>query len=68
MANIGDVKPGPLQSAISRIQREIEAMGPVNLAALVELNSAQERKTYLDAQSEDLLRADGDARKRHSPH
>ena len=57
LANIGDVKPGPLQSAISRIQREIEAMGPVNLAALVELNSAQERKTYLDAQSEDLLRA-----------
>ena len=57
LANIGDVKPGPLQSAITRIQREIEAMGPVNLAALVELNSAQERKTYLDAQSEDLLRA-----------
>ncbi len=57
LANIGDVKPGPFQSAITRIQREIEAMGPVNLAALVELNSAQERKTYLDAQSEDLLRA-----------
>ena len=27
------------------------------LAALVELNSAQERKTFLDAQSDDLLRA-----------
>ncbi len=57
LANVGDVKPGPLQSSITRIQREIEAMGPVNLAALVELNSAQERKTYLDAQSDDLLRA-----------
>ena len=57
LQNVGDLKPAPLQSAITRIQREIEAMGPVNLAALVELNSAQERKTYLDAQSDDLLRA-----------
>ena len=57
LGSIGDAKAGPLQAAITRIQREIEAMGPVNLAALVELNSAQERKTYLDAQSEDLLRA-----------
>ena len=57
ISNIGDAKPGPLQAAITRIQREIEAMGPVNLAALVELNSALERKTYLDAQSDDLLRA-----------
>ncbi len=57
VAGIGDVKAGPLQSTITRVQREIEAMGPVNLAALVELNSALERKTYLDAQSEDLLLA-----------
>ena len=54
---IGDLKPAPLQAAITRLQREIEAMGPVNLAALVELNSAQERKTFLDAQSDDLMRA-----------
>ncbi len=57
LETIGDLKPAPLQAAITRLQREIEAMGPVNLAALVELNSAQERKTFLDAQSDDLLRA-----------
>jgi len=57
LQNVGDLKPAPLQAAITRLQREIEAMGPVNLAALVELNSAQERKTYLDAQSDDLMRA-----------
>ena len=57
IAGVGDLKAGPLQSVITRVQREIEAMGPVNLAALVELNSAQERKTYLDAQSQDLLLA-----------
>ena len=57
LQNVGDLKPAPLQSAITRLQREIEAMGPVNLAALVELNSAQERKTFLDAQSDDLVRA-----------
>ena len=57
IASIADLKAGPLQGTITRVQREIEAMGPVNLAALVELNSALERKTYLDAQSEDLLLA-----------
>ena len=57
LQTVGDLKPAPLQAAITRLQREIEAMGPVNLAALVELNSAQERKTYLDAQSDDLMRA-----------
>ncbi len=57
LLQVTDLKPAPLQTAITRIQREIEAMGPVNLAALVELNSAQERKTFLDAQSDDLLRA-----------
>ena len=57
LQSIDDLKPAPLQAAITRLQREIEAMGPVNLAALVELNSAQERKTFLDAQSDDLVRA-----------
>lgn len=57
LSHVGDLKAGPLQASITRIQRDIEAMGPVNLAALVELNSALERKTYLDAQSDDLMRA-----------
>ena len=46
-----------LQSAISTLQRSIEALGAVNLAALEELETARERKAYLDAQSEDLTQA-----------
>ncbi|MFZ4538496.1 chromosome segregation protein SMC [Propionivibrio sp.] len=57
---IGDLagaRVGPLQSAITGLQRSIEALGAVNLAALDELESARERKGYLDAQSEDLTQA-----------
>jgi chromosome segregation protein len=46
-----------LQSAINTLQRSIEALGAVNLAALEELETARERKAYLDAQSEDLTQA-----------
>src|SRR3546814_17448610 len=35
---------GLLQSEVQRISRRIEGRGPVNLAALVELNPARERK------------------------
>lgn len=46
-----------LNSEIKRIQRAIDAMGAVNLAALQELESTQERERYLLAQQEDLLKA-----------
>ncbi|MEY2771275.1 MAG: Chromosome partition protein Smc [Pseudomonadota bacterium] len=46
-----------LQSEIDRLNREIQALGAVNLAALDELGSARERKTFLDAQQTDLLDA-----------
>jgi chromosome segregation protein len=46
-----------LQSEIDRLHREIAALGAVNLAALDELTSARERKTFLDAQSADLNEA-----------
>jgi chromosome segregation protein len=46
-----------LQSEIDRLQREIHALGPVNMAALDELTAATERKTFLDAQSADLNEA-----------
>ena len=36
---------------------EIEALGPVNLAAIQELNSERERKGYLDSQAADLEEA-----------
>jgi chromosome segregation protein len=50
-------KPGPLQGSITNLQRAIEGLGAVNLAALEELDSARERKGYLDAQAADLSEA-----------
>ncbi|MEY4318250.1 MAG: putative chromosome segregation protein, partial [Pseudomonadota bacterium] len=46
-----------LQSEIDRLHREIAALGAVNLAALDELASARERKTFLDSQTADLTDA-----------
>lgn len=46
-----------LQGEIDRINREVAALGAVNLAALDELASARERKGFLDAQSADLTDA-----------
>jgi chromosome segregation protein len=51
------VKLQGLQGEIDRIQREVAALGAVNLAALDELTAARERKTFLDAQSADLVEA-----------
>ncbi len=51
------VKLWGLQGEIDRINREIQGLGAVNLAALDELSSARERKGFLDAQNADLLEA-----------
>ncbi len=51
------VKLYGLQAEIDRLQREINALGAVNLAALDELSAARERKTFLDAQNADLNEA-----------
>jgi chromosome segregation protein len=48
------VKLYGLQGEIDRINRDIAALGAVNLAALDELSSARERKAFLDAQCTDL--------------
>ena len=53
----GGVRPAGLQAEIDRIQRDIHALGAVNLAALDELSTARERKQFLDAQSADLNEA-----------
>ncbi|MFC5301223.1 chromosome segregation protein SMC [Azospira restricta] len=53
-ADLPGARPGPLQGQITSLQRQIEALGAVNLAALEELESAKERKGYLDAQAADL--------------
>ncbi len=51
------VRLAGLQGEIDRINREILALGSVNLAALDELGTARERKQFLDAQSADLNEA-----------
>jgi chromosome segregation protein len=58
-ANIAqnNVKLWGLQGEIDRINREIAALGAVNLAALDELTASRERKTFLDAQNADLNEA-----------
>ena len=57
LPELSGVRPGTMQSAINGLQRAIEALGAVNLAALDELEAARERKGFLDAQSEDLTQA-----------
>lgn len=52
-----NVRMHGLQGEIDRLHREIAALGAVNLAALDELKLARERKTFLDAQTEDLTQA-----------
>ncbi|MDE2610156.1 MAG: chromosome segregation protein SMC, partial [Burkholderiales bacterium] len=52
-----DMKPSWLQGEVTRINNAINALGPVNMAALDELTAARERKTFLDAQSADLTEA-----------
>lgn len=49
-----DMKPSWLQGEVTRINNAIDALGPVNMAALEELTTSRERKTFLDAQSTDL--------------
>jgi chromosome segregation protein len=47
-------KQSGLQTELNRVNDDITVLGAVNLAALDELQGAQERKTYLDAQAKDL--------------
>ncbi|MGH8690375.1 MAG: chromosome segregation protein SMC, partial [Burkholderiales bacterium] len=46
-----------LQGEITRIAQAINELGAVNLAALEELRTSQERKSFLDAQATDLEEA-----------
>jgi chromosome segregation protein len=46
-----------LHSEVGRLNKAIEALGAVNLAALEELEEANERKTFLDKQFSDLHEA-----------
>jgi len=53
----GNVRLTGLQGEIDRFHREIQSLGAVNLAALDELTTSRERKTFLDAQTADLVEA-----------
>ncbi|MQY50423.1 chromosome segregation protein SMC [Rhodocyclus gracilis] len=57
LPELAGARAGALQSAIGNLQKAIDALGAVNLAALDELESARERKGFLDAQAEDLTQA-----------
>jgi chromosome segregation protein len=46
-----------LQGEITRLTAAINELGAVNLAALEELSTSQERKTFLDSQAADLEEA-----------
>ena len=52
-----NIKLAELEARVSSLEQQIEALGAVNLAAIQELASEQERKTYLDSQSSDLSEA-----------
>ena len=50
-------KAAPLQGEITRITNAITELGAINMAALEELRTHQERKQFLDAQAADLAAA-----------
>jgi chromosome segregation protein len=54
---IEGARVGGLQNELTRLTNAITALGAVNLAALEELQAAQERKAYLFAQAKDLNEA-----------
>ncbi|MEO5882949.1 MAG: chromosome segregation protein SMC [Caldimonas sp.] len=53
----GNIRLPGLQGRIDALNREIESLGAVNLAALEELGQTRERKGFLDAQNADLSEA-----------
>ncbi|MBI2278090.1 MAG: chromosome segregation protein SMC [Dechloromonas sp.] len=57
LPELGNARPASLQSEITRLGNAIAELGAVNLAALQELETATERKGYLDMQAADLTEA-----------
>ncbi|MFH1659532.1 MAG: chromosome segregation protein SMC [Pseudomonadota bacterium] len=56
-AELGTARPPALQGEITRLTNAIAELGAVNMAALQELETATERKGYLDMQAADLTEA-----------
>ncbi len=51
------LKPASLQTDINRLGQQMSALGAINMAALDELATGSERKSFLDAQATDLAEA-----------
>jgi len=51
------MRPNALQAEIGRLNQAMADLGAINMAALEELASSQERKDFLDAQAGDLTEA-----------
>ena len=56
-SELGNARPPALQGEITRLTNAIAELGAVNMAALQELETATERKGYLDMQAADLNEA-----------
>lgn len=52
-----DAKASTYEAKKNQLEKEITSLGAVNLAAIEELESEAERKTYLDSQMQDLIEA-----------
>ena len=52
-----EADPDGWQESLARIERRLERLGPVNLAAVTEFETASQRKQYLDSQHGDLTDA-----------
>jgi chromosome segregation protein len=50
-------EPGEWQKRLEALNKQIDRLGPINLAAIDEYKEQSERKDYLDAQNEDLVAA-----------
>ena len=49
-----EADPGAWQERLTAIERRLERLGPINLAAVSEFETESERKQYLDSQHADL--------------
>ena len=52
-----EADPDLWQERLTGLERRIERLGPINLAAVAELETESERKRYLDSQHDDLADA-----------
>ncbi|MDP1707810.1 MAG: chromosome segregation protein SMC [Gammaproteobacteria bacterium] len=54
---VGEAEEATWHEKLSQIEQKIQRLGAINLAAIDEFAELSERKTYLDAQNEDLSQA-----------